>query len=181
MAHLPFLSAMLEHLVDISERWIGPDRQSFSLGTGQMVLRAVIVFIIAVVLARIGSRRFMGRSTAFDLILGFMLGSVLSRAITGQSPFFPTLGASAALVAMHSLVALLAYRFHWFGTLAKGEARLLVKDGRPIHAALRRSLVGQRDLDEALRMNAACTSLEEVKLAHLERDGHISVIKMKCD
>lgn len=115
---------MLEHVVEMLERWIGPDSQSFSLGTEQMILRAVIVFVIAVVLARIGSRRFMGRSAAFDLILGIMLGSVLSRAITGQSPFFPTLGAAAALVAMHTLVAVLAYRFHWFGTLAKGDARL---------------------------------------------------------
>lgn len=56
-----------------------------------------------------------------------------------------------------------------------------MKDGRPIHAALRRSLVGERDLNEALRTNAACTSLEEVKLAHLERDGHISVIKRERD
>jgi len=172
---------MLEHVGEMVEAWIGPDSPSFSLGTGQMILRAVIVFIIAVVLARIGSRRFMGRSAAFDLILGIMLGSVLSRAITGQSPFFPTLGAAGALVAMHTLVAVLAYRFHWFGTLAKGDARLLVKDGRPIHAALRRSLVGERDLNEALRTNAACTSLEEVKLAHLERDGHISVVKRERD
>ena len=157
--------------------WIGHDEQAFDLGPWQMALRAIIVFIIAVALARLASKRFMARNSAFDLILAIMLGSVLSRAITGQSPFYPTLAASAALVAMHGLIAWIASRSGWFGFLVKGHARELVKDGRVISEAMRRNRVGEHDLQEALRVNGSCASVEDVASAHLERNGDISVLK----
>jgi len=54
------------------------------------------------------------------VILGFMLGSILSRAITGSSPFFPTLGAALVLVIMHWAFAVAAFRWSRFGTMVKG-------------------------------------------------------------
>ena len=71
------------------------------LGIGQMALRAVVVYVATVLTVRLGKKRFMGRSTAFDVILGIMLGSVVSRAITGNAPFVPALVAAAVLLAMH--------------------------------------------------------------------------------
>jgi hypothetical protein len=35
----------------------------------------------------------MGQGTAFGVILGTMLGSIVSRAITGNAPFLPALAA----------------------------------------------------------------------------------------
>jgi uncharacterized membrane protein YcaP (DUF421 family) len=160
-------------------KWIGPDEQSFDLDLFQMVIRALVVFIIAVALARLGSKRFMARNSAFDLILAIMLGSVLSRAITGQSPFFPTLAAAAALVAMHGGFAWLASRSGWFGFVIKGRARELVKDGKIIPKAMKRHGVGEHDLQEALRMNGGGISIGEVESAHLERNGDISVIRRR--
>src|SRR3954467_15198928 len=43
------------------------------------------------------------RATAFDVILGIMLGSMVSRAIAGTAPFLPTLAASSTLLAVHWL------------------------------------------------------------------------------
>ena len=59
------------------------------LGAAQMALRAVVVYVVTVAFARLGKKRFMGRATAFDVILGIMLGSIVSRAITGNAPFCP--------------------------------------------------------------------------------------------
>lgn len=169
---------MLSGIQMMLERLIGPDDGSFELDVWQMMLRALLVFLIAVVLARVGSRRFMGRNTAFDLILGIMLGSVLSRAITGNSPFFQTLAAAAVLVAMHKAVAWLAFRLQWFGTFSKGEAILLVRDGKVVEEGLKRSLLGERDLLEALRIHGGYSAVEDVKEAYLERNGNISVKRL---
>ena len=49
----------------------------------QMGLRAMIVYIIGVVLIRLGEKRFIGKFSAFDVIVAIMIGSVLSRAIRG--------------------------------------------------------------------------------------------------
>ena len=177
---------------DLAQRWIGPDGRAVDLSIGQMVLRAVLVFVLAAVLVRLGSRRFMGRESALDLILAIlslvkvsagscrraatMLGSVLSRAINGQAPFLATLAASAGMVATYAVLAYGALRWRWFGRLLKGSATLLVEDGKEIPQAMQDAMVSRGDLLEALRLRGRATRIDEVAFAYLERDGRISII-----
>jgi uncharacterized membrane protein YcaP (DUF421 family) len=51
---------------------------------------------------KLGQKRFICKNKAFDMMLGIILGSVLSRAITGNDPIFPTIGAGMILVGIHS-------------------------------------------------------------------------------
>lgn len=95
----------------------------------QMLVRAILVFIVALLMVRLGEKRFLGKNTAFDVILGIVFGSVMSRAITGSSPFFPTLVAGFTLILLHWLFAAVAFRSDWFGDMVKGRSRILVKDG----------------------------------------------------
>ncbi len=149
-----------------------------ALTSGHMMARAIVVFVFAVIIVRIGKKRFISENTAFDVILGVMLGSVLSRAITGQSPFLPTLVAALVLVGLHWLFARVAVRSDRFGTLIKGNTRLLVSDGKVDWDAMRRSNLSRNDLLEALRLQASLSDWEKVKEARLERNGEISIIRM---
>lgn len=153
---------------------IGPD--SNEMTWWQMALRAVIIFVYGLVLVRLGGQRAFGRITAFDIVLGVMLGSLLSRAITGNSPFWPSLAGSAALVGIHALIAWLSSRWHAFGHVVKGREQRLVEDGRPIEDAMRRASVTEHDLEEALRLRGGVDDLAKVKGAWLERNGDISVV-----
>jgi uncharacterized membrane protein YcaP (DUF421 family) len=148
------------------------------LGTGQMAVRAVVVYLATVLMVRLGKKRFMGRSSAFDVILGIMLGSVVSRAITGNAPFLPALAAAAVLLAMHWLFSALAFRSHLFGKAIKGEPRVLVRDGAPDREAMRRAHMSERDLREDLR-GEGVSRLERVAEARLERSGRLSVIEAR--
>lgn len=148
-----------------------------NLHTWQMALRAVIVYISALAMVRIGEKRFLGRNTAFDVILGIIFGSVVSRAITGSSPFFPTLAAGLALVVLHWLFAIASFHSDWFGTFVKGRNRVLVEDGSILWDAMQKSHISETDLMTALRMQAGSDELEHVAEARLERSGDISVIK----
>jgi len=167
--------------MEVIEPWIGPGGGGDDLTSGQMALRALIVFCFAVVIVRLGSTRFMSRSSPLDLILAIMLGSVLSRAITGQAPFFPTLVAGGALVALHSLLALLAVGTDFFGNWVKGSSSLLIEKGERVPGALLRNRVGTGDLREALRLHGhgEC-SIGDIATARLERNGEISLV-MKED
>src|SRR5215218_7578653 len=73
----------------------GGELDSKDLGAAQMALRAAVVYAAMVVVVRLGKKRFMGQATAFDVILDIMLGSVASRAITGNAPLGPALAAAA--------------------------------------------------------------------------------------
>src|SRR5918912_2457643 len=108
---------------------LGLGLEGKDLNMPQMALRAVVVYVVAVLIVRIGKKRFMGQATAFDVILGIMLGSIVSRAVTGNAPFFPALAAGAVLVGMHWLFSSIALRSHVFGEAIKGEPRVLIRDG----------------------------------------------------
>jgi uncharacterized membrane protein YcaP (DUF421 family) len=142
----------------------------------QMAVRAFIIYVTAIVLVKLGEKRFMGRSTAFDMILGIILGSVLSRAVTGNAPFLDTIVAGAALVALHWAFSVASFHHDWFGKLIKGRARNLVIDGEIDWESMRKSHISRRDLESAMYSSGRVTELEDVKVARFERSGEISVI-----
>lgn len=144
----------------------------------QMALRAVIIYIAAIAMVRIGEKRFLGKYAALDFILGFMLGSVLSRAVTGNAPFFETiLGGALGLVLMHWLFAVISFRSDRFGDVVKGTTRVLVRDGEILWDAMRQSHISEKDLRSAMRTSAQLESVEPIKEARLERSGDVSFLQ----
>lgn len=155
---------------------LGLERSLDDVNSGQMALRAVLIYILALALVRIGSKRFLSHATAFDVVVGIMLGSILSRAINGSAPFLPTILASGALVGLHWGFAALAASTSFFGPLVKGNPRLLIKDGHVQDAEMRAANLTASDLDEALRLQSHQEDPSKIKRAYLERNGSISVI-----
>ena len=74
------------------ETLLGLGRDAAALTFVQISLRGVVVFVAALVIVRFGDRRFLSQKTAFDAVLGFILASMLARAVNGTAAFFPTLG-----------------------------------------------------------------------------------------
>lgn len=143
----------------------------------QICIRAILVFLYAILLLRFSDKRFFGKHSAFDIVLGFILGSVLSRAITGNSPFYGTLLAAFLILALHKLFGYLAYNHSWFGTWIKGRDAILVENGEIKEESLYKNHISDNDITEALRTNGNIEDLSEVKIMYLERNGDISVIK----
>lgn len=150
-----------------------------NLSLTNMVLRGAVVFAASLLMVRTGDKRFFARKSAFDVILGFILASVLSRAVNGSAPFFQTLGTGFALVWMHRLMGMAARHWHGFGFLIKGEAEKVIEKGRVIEQALQKNDMSERDLLEDLRLNGSTTDLAAVEEAWMERNGDLSVIKKK--
>jgi uncharacterized membrane protein YcaP (DUF421 family) len=150
-----------------------------SLDTLEMSLRAILVYLAGWAILRAGGNRFLGRETAFDIVLGFVLGSTLSRAINGSAPFFVTLAVCALLVLLHQTLAWLTCRSRGFGELMKGRPETLIRDGQVIDASLRRHQLSPGDLEEALRLNGQVARPSQVEEARYERSGEISVVEKK--
>jgi uncharacterized membrane protein YcaP (DUF421 family) len=166
----------MDEVRSFAEWLLGMGRGDPSLG--QMAARAILVYLMALVMVRWGEKRFMGKNTAFDVILGVILGSVVSRAITGSSEIVPTLGAGFVLVGLHWAFASLAFRSDRFGTLMKGNTRVLVKNGKIDWDQMRGGNISRDDLLGALRSEGV-QEPDQVAEARLERSGQISVIETK--
>jgi uncharacterized membrane protein YcaP (DUF421 family) len=142
----------------------------------QVSLRAVVVFAIALVIIRLGDRRFLSQKTAFDAVLGFILASMLARAVNGTASFFPTLGGSFVLVLLHRVLAYWSRRSHMFGFLIKGRSDVIIRDGRLDETVASRNRLSEHDILEDLRLHGNIASVKDAELAVFERNGHISVV-----
>lgn len=156
---------------------LGLGREATELTFVQISLRGVIVFFATIVIIRCGDRRFLSQKTAFDAVLGFILASMLARAVNGTAAFFPTLGGGFVLVMLHRALASGARRSHALGILIKGRSDVIIRDGSLDSQAVRRNRLSQHDILEDLRLNGNVGEIEDVSLAVFERDGRVSVVR----
>jgi uncharacterized membrane protein YcaP (DUF421 family) len=143
----------------------------------QVSLRAIVVFVATLIIVRLAHKRFMAKMSAFDVILGFIMSSMLSRAINGSAPFLPTLVGGMVLIALHRLLSTVSFYSDSFGKVVKGEAKTLVENGVRRKDALRSEAITEKDLLEELKLNGNVDSVQQVKNAVLERNGQVSVVK----
>ncbi|HEY0012881.1 MAG TPA: YetF domain-containing protein [Allosphingosinicella sp.] len=146
----------------------------------QMGARAILIYVVTLAIIRLGKKRFMSRATAFDVIVGIVLGSIASRAITGNAPMFPAMTAAAVVMALHWCFSALAVRSGRFGQLIKGHDTIIVRNGEIDERALCATHMTSRDLRESLREQGV-EDVAAVAEARLERDGSVSVIKRRAE
>jgi uncharacterized membrane protein YcaP (DUF421 family) len=163
------------------DRLLGLHLEAKDLTFVHISLRALIVFVVTLVMVRVADRRFLAKLSAFDVLLGFLLASMMARAVNGSAAFLPTLGGGFVLVLLHRLVGMVAFYCDWFGRLVKGDACVVIKAGKPNHQVLKSFHISEKDLIEELHLNGNLEKAEQVKQATLERNGKISVIAQKPD
>ena len=169
---------MIAHQIQV---FLGYERDVGDVNALQMALRTILIYAVTLALIRLGSKRFLSEATAFDVIVGIMLGSVMSRAINSSAPLFPTLLAGVVFIGLHWSLAALAFHTDWFGSLVKGNPVLLITDGKIQRQGVRQAGLSPHDLEQALRLQAQQTDASKVQLAYLERNGNISVIPCKSE
>jgi uncharacterized membrane protein YcaP (DUF421 family) len=142
----------------------------------QAVVRAVLVYFVALTLVRLGAKRALGKNTALDVVIAVMLGSVVSRGITSTGLDTALFG-GAMLVFLHWLLSVVTFHSDRLGTLLKGSPRVLVEDGVIDWKAMRRSHISEEDLLASLRSQSQLERVDDVRIARIERSGDISAIE----
>ncbi len=161
-------------------KWLlGIDIKDFNVL--QTSMRALVIYVCGLIMIRIGDKRFIGKTTAFDFIFGIMIGSVLSRAINGSAALFPTIVSAMVLVALHWLLGYLALSSDFLGNLIKGKPRLLIEKGKINWSEMKRAHLSEEDLKLELRYRAGKTDFTNIETAYLERNGRISFIQYSSD
>ena len=150
-------------------------REGEHIAWWQMCARATVMFLYGILLLRLAGTRIFGKSVPLDIVMSVIIGSNLSRTLTGNAPIVEVMIATAWLLALHWALAQLAHRSRGFSNLVKGKPHELVRDGAIDWGAMRHEGIGMRDLETALR-DEGVGGPEEVACATLERDGSITVI-----
>ena len=143
----------------------------------QMGFRAFTLYLIALLFIRASGIRTLGKKSSFDFVVSILLGAVLSRAVVGASPYWPTVAAGLVIVILHRLLAWLCLYFPKLGIAIKGEERLLYRNGAFLEENMKKSFLTEGDLMESVRLQTNKNSLEAIEAIYLERSGKISVIE----
>lgn len=143
----------------------------------QMGIRGILVFFIALLLIRFTGMRVFGIRNAFDTCIIIMLGSILSRAITGSTPFIPTLTAAIVLMVIHKIIATLSIGNSHLSDMVKGTHISLYKEGILNEKNLRKCGMSYSDIMEEIRILLHQNSLTDINEIFMERTGKISVIE----
>ena len=149
--------------------------QQHNLSFGQECARAVLIFVFGLVLVRLAGRRAFGKWAALDIVVAIVIGSNLSRALTGSAPLLGTLAASVIFVALHWLLANAAARWQGVARVLEGRSIELARDGQVDEAARKRHSVSRTDFDEALR-RSGIGRVDKTRQVTLEPSGRITVI-----
>lgn len=147
------------------------------LGPLQIALRAAIMFFIAIALIRLGGMRIFGQKTAFDNVMGIMIGALMVRGIANATPFLSAIAGVATMVIIYKILAWLALRYSWVGMMVKGYHRNLYRNGQCNDKNMRIAQISKDDLMESVRLEINSNKLEDVEEAYIEKNGRISVVE----
>jgi uncharacterized membrane protein YcaP (DUF421 family) len=142
-----------------------------------IVIRAAIAFSFVFLLTRVVGRRELSSLEPFDLIMLIMMGDLVQQGVT-QSDYSVTgiFLAAGTLALMTVLVSYLSFRFKRLRPILDGEPLVILQDGKPIDANLKRERLTLEEVAQEARIQQIA-SLDEVEWAVLERTGQISFIK----
>jgi uncharacterized membrane protein YcaP (DUF421 family) len=142
-----------------------------------IVLRAVIIYLLVFAFTRALGRRELATLQPFDFILLVVIGDLIQSGVTQND-----LSITGVLITVSTIgilqvaISYLSFRFRRMRPFLQGEPIVLVENGQFIDRNMRRERLTTDDLAEKARMNEI-ESIDQVKWAVLETNGDISFIK----
>jgi uncharacterized membrane protein YcaP (DUF421 family) len=138
--------------------------------------RAFAVYILMLVVVRALGKRTIGNFSAFDLLVALMLGEIVDEIIYGDVRFVEGAVATVSIAGLAFVDSWLSYSNQGVERLLEGTPTILVRNGDFDRQALRAERMNENDVMGHVRA-AGVQDLREVRLAILERDGSVSVLK----
>lgn len=143
----------------------------------QVVVRAVLVYVLLLVLLRISRRRHVGERSPTELLTMLLLAGTFGPALTAFDASLVTCAVAAmTLLAMNSLVAWLTFRSRTAERLLIGGPDLLIRGGKLDPHVVHKERMTDQEIGQALRQ-AGVEAVQDVERAYVEPDGDITVIR----
>ena len=138
--------------------------------------RAVAVYVIMLVVLRLSGKRAIGNFSAFDLLVALMLGEVVDEIIYGDVDFLQGLAPILVVTLLQVATSWLSYWDHGWDRVLEGVPTIIVRNGELDRRGLRTERMNDKDVMAELRQSGI-DDLREVKLATVENDGRVSVLR----
>lgn len=144
---------------------------------GGSVVRAVVIYVVAVVAVRIAGRRTLAQMSAFDIVVTIALGTlVASSALPSRPAVVDGVAVLLTLLGLQVSIATLRQRFPGVQRVTDYSLEVLLRDGKvQLHRGPFTAQVTHRDLEGKLRQHGMI-DIDQLRLVILETGGQISVL-----
>jgi uncharacterized membrane protein YcaP (DUF421 family) len=141
-----------------------------------IAVRTAAIYVLMLAMIRFLGKRTIGNLTAFDMLIALIMGDLAGDAIYGEVSMASALVAVVALSALHYANSWLAYWRPDIGKILEGDPTPIVRQGEVQREGLRRERMGEQEARAELRLEGI-ENLSEVRLAQVESNGRISVLR----
>jgi uncharacterized membrane protein YcaP (DUF421 family) len=148
-----------------------------SLGIAEIVVRGTLMYLGLFIVLRFMARRQAGHFGPADLLVIVLIADAAQNGL-GKEYQSVTEGIVLVMtiVVWDYIIDWLTYRFPRLRRVLIPSSLTLIKDGRIVEKALRKEMLAMEELASQLRQQQV-EDIAEVKLAKLEGDGRLSVIR----
>jgi len=140
----------------------------------QIVLRALVVFVVLYLITRVIGKRQLGQMNAFELVLLITMGDLVQQGVTQED--YSLTGAFLAVgtfAAASVVLSWLTWRSRRARRVIDGHPTVIVRDGKIITEVADSERLPVDEIFEAMR-EKGIRDLAEVDLGVLEPDGGYS-------
>ena len=138
--------------------------------------RAVAVYVFMLVVIRLLGKRTVGNFSAFDLLVALMLGEVVDEIIYGDVSLAKGGVAIGTVALIQYANSWLSYSSPKLGRILEGSPTAVVRDGQLERSGMAKERMSEDDVRAELRLEGI-DDMDEVKLAMIEVDGEVSVLR----
>lgn len=141
----------------------------------ELVIRAVVVYVVLLILIRLTGKRQIGQFSPYDLVLLLILSNAVQNSMNaGDNSLVGGLILALTLVSLNYLVGLLTFKSRKVEAFVDGRPQVLIHDGKLFEDIMVEAQITHTELMSSLR-ESGYFSIAEVGLAILENNGRISV------
>ena len=144
----------------------------------RIAVRALFAFVVLHALLRVSGKRLVAEATGFDFVLALVVGDIVDDLVWAEVPAAQFTVAAATLVLARLGAAAASLHSTRAAALLGGVPRLVLRDGSPLHPAMRRERMNRHELAEGLRLRGLEPhDWREVRSARVEKSGRFSVLR----
>lgn len=144
----------------------------------ELIVRGTLVYLFVFCLFRFILHRDVGSVGIADLLVLVIIADASQNAMGDYDSIADGFVLVSTIAFWNYFFDYMSYHFNWFARFSQPPPLLIVKDGVKQRKNMRREMMTDEELMEMLR-NQGVESLDEVKAAHLEADGHLSILRRR--
>jgi uncharacterized membrane protein YcaP (DUF421 family) len=149
----------------------------FSVNPLEIIVRGTVMYWFIFLLFRLVLHRDVGSIAIADVMLLVLIADAASNGMSGN---YESITDGCILVATlagwNYFLDWLSFHFPTVERLVKPPPLVLIRNGKLQRKAMRQELITTEELQSKLR-EQGIENVEQVKIAHLEEDGEISIVK----